>query len=192
MQEVETVEIEGMQFQLLPMPCLTARKWDMQVLRLLAPLLGALDGIAGGAEEKQSPEEPPLEDPDADLAESEEDSAGAISGAEIKFKKVADAIGNALSALSDAQQEALINGLLFYAQRVDVTPGIPLSNTSNINKAFAGQSPVAIYTLVYHIARYNKFTPFAVLGTGGQIKGILGSLVPKAVQKGIRLDRLAP
>lgn len=202
MLDPETVEIEGMTFQMLPMPYLTARKLDLQIVKLLTPLLGALDGLVGGDEKPEAlgdsddslGEGADGDEPDGELAEQESSDAAddnSWMSSSIKFDKVAAAIGRALGALSDAQQEKLFVDMMFHVQRIDCTPGIPLTSSVNINRALSGSSLTVQYKLMYHVARYNKFTPFAGLGAGGKTGGILGSLVPSKFKKGLKLDRLA-
>lgn len=198
MLEAETVMIGEMEFQLLPMPCLTARKWDFKILQLLAPLVGALDGLHEDKDAAPEPEPEPEPAEDAEAVEGSEDVVGAqerngsgLSGT-VEFSKIASALIAAMETLSDVQQEQLIAGMFFHVQRIDCRPSIALTTPANINKAFSRQSPSTMYELLYHVARFNKFTPFAVLGTGGRIKGILGSLVPSKIQKGLDLGRLAP
>jgi hypothetical protein len=178
MLEPETVEIAGMQFQLIPMPGLTRMKWDFKVLQLIAPLVGALDGMKGAVDD--------LDD------EGKKTDSDDFDMSKMDFAKIAGSLTDALGTLPDEQRESLIKGMLAYTQRIDCQPAIALASNNAIEKAFADESPIAIYELVYQVARYNKFTPFAVLGTGSRIKGILGSFVPSGAKKGLALDRLGP
>lgn len=171
MREVKNVSIGGMEFQLLPMPLLEASKWDRKVLQIIAPLVKALGGMK-------------LDDaqPKEDVAEASPD---------VDFSVVSEALQDALQVLPDDQLESFIKGMTRYASRIDVTPPIALGSNTGLERAFEDANPMDLYKLLFEIARYNKFSPFALTGSGNPISGILGSVLPVAKGR-MNLDRLAP
>lgn len=183
MLEAVTIEVEGKSFQLNPMPVLEARKWDFKIMQLIAPLLRALDGQG---EKKAAGDEEVLASIGKGDAPQEE--LGNIS-----FGNVAGAIQEALQSLTDEQVDALLRGLfkrVTWLPGDGVNPPTLLDSEKNINAAFDELGPSALYRLVFEVAKYNKFTPFALAGAGGPIPGILGSLRPGS-RKGLDLGRLA-
>jgi hypothetical protein len=178
MRDVLNVTIGGMEFQLLPMPIMEAWKWDRKIMQILAPLIKSLSGM----KEADVSAEPDSEDEEV----TEEKSP------DVDFSSVAGAITDALTALSDAELESLVKGMTKYANRIDCNPPIQLGSNTGVEKAFADHGPIEVYKLLFEIARYNKFSPFALAGGGNQIGGILGSFLPPAVKRaGMSLDRLA-
>lgn len=174
MLEIQEIEVDGLKFQLHPMSPLEARKWDVRVVRLVAPLLGALDGAK--LTEKTAEE-------DEEKSESED--------LDISFSNVGKAIQEAFNLLSDSDMEAFLKGMFAKVIFIpDDAPSIPLTTTQAIDKALAGgNGPMTVYKLLYEVAKYNKFTPFALLGGGGATEGIAGSpLLTK--MKGLALGRL--
>ena len=170
MRDVENVKIGEMEFQLLPMPIMEAWKWDRKILQIIAPLVKALSGMSTST---------PVE--------------GVEESAELDFDKVSEALSDALTSLTDEQFESLVKGLTRYASRIDCQIPIPLGTNSGVEKAFADATPIELYKLLFEIARYNKFSPFALAGGGNRIGEILGSFAPSAAKKmGMSLDRLAP
>lgn len=170
MRDVENVKIGEMEFQLLPMPIMEAWKWDRKILQIITPLVKALSGMSTTA---------PVE--------------GVEESAELDFDKVSEALSDALTSLTDEQFESLVKGLTRYATRIDCQIPIPLGSNSGVEKAFADATPIDLYKLLFEIARYNKFSPFALAGGGNRIGEILGSFAPSAAKKmGMSLDRLAP
>ena len=185
----ETVNVEGRNFQLLPMPLLEAMKWDRKVGVILAPLLGALDALESTKSKPSvapttdsSTEEVDLFADDAPVA-SEEDAGPQITG----FVKVAECLQRALTTLPDSEVSALTRGMLARVTYIpDAGQPILLNNDRGIDTAFEGLGPISIYKLMYEVARFNKFSPFALAGNGSSTAGILGSLVP-GLSRGIRL-----
>ena len=176
MLNAEMVTVEGKNFQLLPMKLMEARKWDFKIVRIIAPMLGALEGLSKSGESTEKS----AEDTD-EAAPSQAESLG--------FAQVATCIQKALSTLSDDEMDALIRGMF---TNVTYLPegGSPvlLNQTGALDAAFAGVGPYAIYRLIFEVARFNKFTPFVLAGGGSPLGGIQGLLNPAT--RGMKLDRL--
>lgn len=169
MLEVTKITVGEMEFQITPMPLMEQAKYNLKVMRLVAPLISALDGL-------QKDEDAPAKSKDAPT--------------EVQFDKVAGAIGTALEVFSDEEAEAFYVGMLKRVQRVDGQV-IELSSIGGINRAFEGTGPTDLYRLLFEVAKFNKFTPFVLAGAGSPIGGILGSFVPPAAKKtGLSLARL--
>lgn len=198
----EQVTVDGISFQLLPMPLMEARKWDAKVLMVLAPLLGALDAFGPSKAKKTSKtEEAEGDEPaiDAELApdaepvdEADESEKPAEDDTPVDFAKLTACFQKALSALPDETMNALVRGMF---ARVTCLPleGSPfvINTDKNVDAAFEGCGPISMYKLMFEVARFNKFTPFAVAGAGTETGGILASLVPAGARKGLNLARLA-
>lgn len=164
------VQVQGRTFQLFKMNALDARRADLKVLRLLAPLLGALDSV-------EKTESKPVEG---------ESTEGLEPVAEIKFEKVIPYLDRALTALPEDEFDALVKSML-----KTVSCGSDfLSTDLAIDKALGDLGPLAMYELIFEIARFNKFLPFALLASGGLTSGVLGSLLPGAKLGKVNLDRL--
>lgn len=171
-----TFEIDGINFSIMPMPIMEARKWDFKIARLLVPLLGALDGFK---ESDEAPKSEEGEQPAADEDKSVADSIG--------MAKVAEAVQKALSTLSDAEVDAMITGMT--SRVTALVPGAAprlLSERGAMDEVFAGMGPIGIYKLLFEVARYNKFSPFALGGAGSPVAGLLQR------RTGFDLSRLAP
>ena len=191
MREPVFVDVEGVNFQILPMPLIEARKWDAKILLVLAPLLGALDAFGEKPAEGTEP-----------AAEVGADDVGPVEPAEAEkpaddvdikdFSKISTSLQAALSALPDEVMNTMIRGMLSKVTCISCENGpLVLNCDKNIDIAFEGCGPVALYKLVFEVARFNKFTPFALAGAGDATGGILASLVPGGIRKGLSLARLA-
>lgn len=188
--EPATVEIDGREFTILGMPLMEAQKWDIKVLGLLAPLAGAIDGLdLGGAsgetrastsaEEDDAVAESALTAEEAAAKEAEEKSED-VAGLGVKnFAVIGAAIQRSLTSLPDPDRNALIRGML---KRVTCAPpgmsAVLLDTDQNIDKAFTGLGPTSLYKLLFHVARVNKFTPFAA-AADGSVGGPVGEVLRK-------------
>ena len=192
MREPAFVNVEGVNFQILPMPLMESRKWDAKILMVLTPLLGALDAF----EEKPKVEEgaePTAEiGTEGDLPAEAPEVEKPADDVEIKdFSKISQSLQAALSALPDEVMNTMIRGMFSKVTCIDCENGpLVLNCDKNIDIAFEGCGPTALYKLVFEVARFNKFTPFALAGTGDATGGILASLVPGGIRKGLSLARL--
>ena len=191
----EQVTIDGVSFQLMPMPLLEARKWDAKILMILAPLLGALDAL-GSAPAKEA-DDLPMEALAAELVPEEgaepqtaEQEQAAETPAD--FAKIAVCFQKALSALSDEVMSAMVRGMFARVSCIPVEGApFPLNTDRAVDQALGDCGPLSIYKLMFEVAKFNKFTPFALAAVGGETGNILASLVPAAARKGLQLGRLA-
>jgi hypothetical protein len=184
MLEPIQIELEGETFQLTPMDPFKAQKADAKIMKVLAPLVGGLLAAAGGQKDVSAAEEG-SEEPDFNV--SGEVLSSALSQALGELDNT-DALFSELFAtvvwLPSDTLAAGANGK-HLAQ-------LSLDSKANISKAFAfiGAGPQFFYRLAFEVAKYNKFTPFVLLGGGeatpgmSGLKGLLGT-------KGLALGRLA-
>ena len=190
MREPAFVDVEGVNFQILPMPLMEARKWDAKILMVLAPLLGALDAFG---EKPTEGAEPAVEVGADDVGPVEPaGSKDTSDDVNIKdFSKISMSLQAALSALPDEAMNTMIRGMFSKVTCISCENGpLVLNCDKNIDIAFEGCGPVALYKLVFEVARFNKFTPFVLAGAGDATGGILASLVPGGIRKGLSLARL--
>ena len=174
MLEVKEVEVKGHKFQLTPLDPFKAKKCDTKIMKVLAPLLA---GLMGGSKKGTTPE-------GAEPAEAEID--GAMLG-----QCLAAAIGELEE--SDTLFRDLFSTTVWLPDDVQAAgcAQLLLDSQNAITKAFTkiGEGPSMFYELAFEIARYNKFTPFAVLGGGEPTPGTSGSGM-LARMKGLGLGRL--
>jgi hypothetical protein len=170
MLEPKQIELEGETFQLTPMNPFKARKADAKIMKILAPLVGGLLAGQGG---------------DKDVADLN------ISG-----DILASALVQALGELEETDT-------LFVELFANVTwlpsdttaakvATLQLDSLKSIEKmlTFVGAGPMLFYMLAFEVAKYNKFTPFVLLGGGEATPGTNG-LQKLFGTKGLALGRLA-
>lgn len=153
MREAKNIEIKEMKFQLNPMPALKALRLDKKILSLLTPLMGGIKSL------------------DVDKA--------------LDLKVMADSISEAVQNLGDAEWEKLVLDFLSevtYTGKGGTMASDLLDNTSTINNVFS-EDFTFIYKLIFEVMKYNKFSPFKLVGGGFGIEKILTSLNPTKVQK---------
>jgi hypothetical protein len=184
MLEPKTIEMEGETFQLTPMDPFKAQKADAKIMKVLAPLVGGLLAATGGQKEAAATEEGAKE---PDLNVSGEVLSAALSQALGELDST-DALFSDLFAtvvwLPSDTAAAGTNGKQLGQ--------LSLDSKANISRAFMfiGAGPQMFYRLAFEVAKYNKFTPFVLLGGGeatpgmSGLKGLLGT-------KGLALARLA-
>jgi hypothetical protein len=196
MLEPKSVEIDGLEFQINKMPLMESRVLDLKVLRLLAPLVGALDAIKSASSDGKPALslEPSEAEFDPESIGQSEPSSDPEAEDNVEWSKVGACFQKALTALPDAEFTGLCRAML--ARVVCIPPGeapILLTSDKAIDAAFAfADSPIAaLYKALFEVARFNKFTPFALFAGGHSIGAILGSFgLSKGKAKGVKLDRL--
>lgn len=191
------VEIDGREFTILGMPLMEAQKCDIKILGLLAPLAGAIDGLDLGGSGDDASEATGISASSTSAEEDDADSESALTSEEImardaesrssdvaglgvkNFAIVGAAIQRALSSLSDPDRNALIRSML---KRVTCIPpgasAVLLDSDAHIDAAFSGLGPTSLYKLLFHVARVNKFTPFAA-AADGSVGGPVGEVLRK-------------
>ena len=174
MLEIKEIEVKGHKFQLTPLDPFKAKKCDTKIMKVLAPLLA---GLMGGSKKGSAPE-------GAEPAEAEID--GAVLG-----QCLVSAIGELEE--SDTLFRDLFSTTVWLPDDAQAAgcAQLLLDSQNAISKAFTkiGEGPSMFYELAFEIARYNKFTPFVVLGGGEETLGTSGSGM-LARMKGLGLGRL--
>jgi hypothetical protein len=103
------------------------------------------------------------------------------------FAAIASAIGTALQTLSDAEQmqyiRCMLKNVTFLGAEGTEQRDQLLDSEIAINRVLTGSSPLTIYLLIFHVARYNKFTPFALAAAGAKHAAL--NAVAKRVAQGI-------
>lgn len=159
-----TKKVGGETFCFNPMPSLSACLLDKRVMSLVVPLGGGISL----------------------------DKVGDIGAMDIG--PIVDAVAKVLQNLSDTDMLAIVKDSLAHVTWVSPKEGaLPLSDASNIDKAFAGDLQNMYLTLV-EVWRYNKLTPFALADHFGGLIQKAGEQLQNAVQKkpGVKLERSAP
>ena len=183
MLEPKTIVMEGETFQLTPMNPFKAQKADAKIMKVLVPLVGGLLAATGGQKDGAAPTEGAEE---TDLSVSGEvlsaalsQALGELDGTDALFKDLFATVvwlpSDTAAAGSNGKQLAQLS----------------LDSQGNIERAFTfiGAGPQLFYRLAFEVAKYNKFTPFVLLGGGEAIPGMSG-LKGLLGTKGLALERL--
>lgn len=168
MIDPKDIVIEGREFQLMPMASRKASKLDIKVMKILSPALGALDGLAMVKKDKPKAEseEQGGEEDDVDF--------------DLKFDKLATAMGSVLGELDSKAYDTLLREMFAEVTGTTLKGGALLMDSDkNIDLCMEGLPPMAIYRLLYEVARFNKFSPFALAENGSAMSTIL-SFVKRA------------
>ena len=146
MIEPKIIEIDGLEFNLQPLPPLKSIKLDKKILSLLVPALGGLKNLS---------------------LNQEIDMETVAKGISESLQKLDDKEFEKLIV-------DLFSGSLFLNKNVEQgeAPTEEI-NLGNINRIFAG-SHTTIYKLMFEVMKFNKFSPF-VLGDGFAMKKIFTS-----------------
>lgn len=140
-ETTKQVTIDGKTFQLARIPALQALRLERQLIRVLAPLLSGLSGID-------------FSNPEATV------DLSALGGGVVR----------ALEALPEHEFLALVGTLLSRVTAVTATNGAVLLDSDDaINSVFT-DGLLTLYKLLLEVARFNKFSPFALLGSGNGLK----------------------
>lgn len=173
MLETTQIELEGETFQLTPMNLFAARKADAKIMKILAPLIGGLLAAQGGKDlPVGSTEEPQISGEALSLALSQ--ALGEIEETDNLFVELFSTV-TWLPSDTEAVKVATLQ----------------LDSKKNIEKAFTfiGAGPQTFYRLAFEVARFNKFTPFVLIGGGEATPGTSG-LQKLFGTKGLALGRL--
>lgn len=120
---------------------------------------------------------------------------GSLSGldldSEVDADRLARGVASALQSMDDQAFTSLLRDTL------DTVVYLPegmaplnLGNENAINQAFTGRLDT-LYKVVVEVMRYNRFTPFALLGTFGNLAQTLGLSEAKSTSKkrGLKLAK---
>jgi hypothetical protein len=184
MLEPKQIELEGETFQLTSMNPFKAQKADAKIMKVLAPLVGGLlAAAAGGQKDGAAPtegaEETDLNVSGEVLSAALSQALGELDGTDALFKDLFATVvwlpSDTAAAGSNGKQLAQLS----------------LDSQGNIERAFTfiGAGPQLFYRLAFEVAKYNKFTPFVLLGGGEAIPGMSG-LKGLLGTKGLALERL--
>lgn len=101
---------------------------------------------------------------------------------EVDLGEMLETLGESLEKMSDADTEKFFTDML--TKVIAIVPGgTPVQlNRSTIESVFAGKL-ITLYKLVGEVMKYNKFTPFELLGAGGLTNVISGFASPTSAQK---------
>jgi hypothetical protein len=169
MLEPTKIELGGETFQLTPMNPFKARKADAKIMKVLAPLVGGLL---------------------ASQSEATDEANLNISG-EVLSMALAQALGELEE--TDSLFVELFSTVTWLPSDTEAArvATLQLDSLRNIEKAltFIGEGPVLFYKLAFEVAKYNKFTPFVLLGGGEATPGTSG-LQKLFGTKGLALGRL--
>jgi hypothetical protein len=150
MLENEKKTIDGLNFQLQPIPPLEAIKLDKRVGTLFLPIISGFKKL------------------DMD--------------AEVDLEKIASGISKALNEMSGEDFKKLIIDLFQTTSYLPDGASPEMLTAEAINRVFLGKTNV-IYKLAFEIMKYNKFSPFVLVGGGNVMKKILGSSQQENQQK---------
>lgn len=150
MIEPKNIELDGMKFQLQPLPSLKALRLDKKVIELLVPIFGGIKEFS--------------------------------LDAEIDLEAVSKAFSESLGRMKDDEFEKLVTDLLSSVLYLPTGAAPQELNPETINQVFRGKISL-IYKLMFEVMRYNKFSPFELVGGGNVINKILSSTGPIKIQK---------
>lgn len=166
MIEPKTIEVDNLSFYLQPMRPLKAIRLDKQIISLIVP---ALKGLG-------------------DMSELSLDT-------EIDFGKLFEGISEALQNMDGDTFEKFLQELFATVSFLESGKSPEeLSNDAIINRVFQGESLMTMYKLAFEIMKFNKFTPFEMVGVGNVVKQIntLNKGTKKANRSGKKSGTLVP
>lgn len=150
MIDPKTIEVDGMEFYLQPLPALKAIKLDKRIVSLLVPALGGLKDIS--------------------------------LNTNIDMETIAKGIAEALERMEDNDVEKLVVDLLDGAAYMEKGAAAQDMTANIINTLFRGKL-VTLYKLMFEVMKYNKFSPFVLVGGGDAMKKIFTSLTQTKIEK---------
>lgn len=150
MIEPKNIELDGMKFQLQPLPSLKALRLDKKVIELVVPVIGGIKEFS--------------------------------LDAEIDLEAVSKAFSESLGRMRDDEFEKLVADLLSSVLYLPIGGTPQELNPEVINQVFRGKISL-IYKLAFQVMRYNKFSPFELVGGGNVISKILSSTEQTKTQK---------
>lgn len=162
MKDPKLVNIAGQGFSLYPIPPRRAGELERKLLKVILPaMVGGLGNLLRGADFSG-----------LDGKNDTETGKALISrllGSSVDLAVVTNSVMDSLGALSDIEFNALLVGMFERVQWIRVngdgsqTPTF-LTSGELIDSAF--EDTLSMYKLMYEVARYNKFLPFGMAGTG--------------------------
>lgn len=139
MQLPKQVTVSGVEITLNPMPIFTALRLDKRLMTILAPIVGDLKNFMGVSL-------------DSDIS--------------VLLEALGGPLERALSALPAHELEQFMREMLAYAAAPVQGRGmVTLDDESAAGAVFAGNL-LGLYQVVFEVAKFNKFVPFALGGIG--------------------------
>lgn len=140
---ITQVEVDGMKFQLIPLPLLKVLKLDKQLLTLLLPALSGFKNL----------------------------------DAEVDLEAITKGISEALTRMPNEDFESFVTDLLSCATYLPSnSPPVQMTSTDQVNTIFSGKI-LSVYKLLFQVMKHNKFSPFALMEGGGDLKGLISGLL---------------
>lgn len=155
MIEPKNIEIDGLEFYSQPLKVLKAIRLDKQICSLILPALGSLD----------------LEKLSMDTDLKGLDLSTLMTG-----------ISKALETMDGDVFENFLKELFQNTRYIGKGSTPEELNDEVINKIFQGKL-FLIYKLAFEVMKYNKFTPFELVGDGKVMEAINISVNPKRKPK---------
>lgn len=156
------ITVGGQNFAIYHTPVRQVLSLQRLLLRIMSPLLGGLGSIISGIDVKD------LMKDGATNEDAGKVLLGALSSGNVSLDRLGYSLQNALGALSEAEYEVFLTGMLdrvqWKASREEGGAQF-LNNFEAIDKAFS-DNPNGVYVVIFEVIKYNKFLPFALTGTG--------------------------
>lgn len=173
--------IGGKEFTFKPMNPLHLSHVNVNVVRVLAPLLQGAEGLLDNV---NSIEDILDEDGQVDL--------GKVN---VNFKDLTSVLVGALAELDEVTQNRLILDTLKYVQVVLPNQGlVDLDSEMLIGMAFECDVD-SMYAVMFEAWRFNRLTPFKALDPGGALGGLISGLTggeKKPKNTGLKLEKSEP
>jgi len=144
MRDPKQVTIGDKVFTLNPMKARAAGEFQRKLGKVIIPLLGGIQAMQ---------------------------SVGDLGS--LPMDMLTGGLQQALTALPDAEFDTLLLGMCKYVSTTIEGKGVCTLHTGDLVDA-AIDKPTDLYILMFEIARYNEFLPFALLGDGSATPGTLG------------------
>ena len=153
MTSPKKIKINNKEFTITPMGLFQALRMDKKITQILAPVIGGLGGLKDM------------------LAESKADGKS-ILDTQIDFDKLAVMFEKAIGSLSESDLLILVSEM---SEKLIWLPkgGTPvqLGDEESLSECFKGDI-LGVYKMIFEVAKFNNFLPFALVGIGTQIKKI--------------------
>lgn len=201
MELAQEVIIEGKRFQLQLIDPFESIGLDVRVAQLCTPLVSMMGELGKASQEQaEAPQEPAPEGEEAEgatLPEKAPEEAGNSLGDDLSDEAI-DALFNGfvtlIKSLKPSDFSALVKELLDSVTYMGEKKTIRLADSTALErKMIFGQNLMSMYRLVFEVARFNKFLPFALGDIGALIQGTPLSQGSSAttIKKGLTLGASA-
>ena len=165
--KTKQISINGKDYTLFRIPSLKGMHLEIKFLKMAIPALVAVNGIQGVFGKL-----PKKEDGSLDFSNIGKIDIGAILGS-IDMATVSEALGAMLSALPEHELDSLVAGVM--RSVMTFVPGkgsCTLVSPDLIDLAF--DDTLDMYRVMFEVARFNKWRPFALLSSGPATEATAG------------------